>query len=270
MTAKKSKRISWTKEEDILMLDLKNEGKKSKQIAKSLKKEFGNTRSSAAIDSRYHMLSHRKDEKNTPTSILEPEKCTQIYERLKQYDEERLVGVLKGRDELIYKLMSEQADRIRNFDILSQYKGIGLVDAMQLDTEDRVELANILMQEEKSVELDNIEIVSVPGYGKKKNEVSFVLPLYLEDVRNSSGSFRSHLHDIIVGCISRKNSGFITPRNKLFRDRFKDLIMYNTHSDASNYEELRGEITNVLSKEDSSISVSIFEVYPSINNGIGE
>jgi hypothetical protein len=46
--------------------------------------------------------------------------------------------------------------------------------------------------------------------------------------------------------------------------------MYNTHSDASNYEELRGEITNVLSKEDSSISVSIFEVYPSINNGIGE
>jgi hypothetical protein len=141
---------------------------------------------------------------------------------------------------------------------------------MQLDAEDRVELANILMQEEKSGELSNIEIVSIPGYGKKKDEVSFVLPLYLEDVRGSSGSFRSHLHDLIAVCIRKKDSGFRTPRNKLFRDRFKDLIMYNTHSDAPNYERLRGEITNVLSKEYSSISVSIFETYPSLNNSLGE
>lgn len=210
-------------------------------------------------DAKFPKMLGRFKERVNPKSIARAGTFyadSEIVRKLNEFDEKQLAPVLKKREEIIYNAIRSQAEEIRGYDVLLRHGKSRLQDIMALDESERKRVMEMLSQPTPQPQLtrEQIEIVVQKGYGEN---ISFMLPIFLEDSEIAESNLRSAIHDSTIGILMGKDSGL--KRGEPFKTRFQDMTVYNFSMDNGepNYKKLSESINKSLRKEYKGVNVQI-------------
>jgi len=115
---------------------------------------------------------------------------------------------------------------------------------------------------ETGEQLNQIELIAIPGYGQHRDAVTLILPVYLEDIERTDKNLRSALNDLAPLTLLSGRRGF--KKAKPFKTRLRDLVGYNfTTTRQPNYVQLGQDLTKGISDDGyQNLTVSVFESLP--------
>ena len=283
-TVKKRKltRKHWTDAENAHLLNLlkapryqnlTHKDPRLETMAKSVNREFNCNRDGNGIRRRLNVLkkeatSNKIDyttENNTPS---EPHKEIGDYNQsLGDYDKANLVKVIDSRADFVYGLMKNQAELIKNYDVINQYHGLNLADLMKLEVNQRKNIINLLENPTNEEQIDKVGILSVPGFGQNRNNLSLVLPLYLSEAKKTSTkNLGSSIHDLTLG-VMMNDLGFELNDEEGAIHNFRDLVRYSLKGPSFDLKKVGNKITSLVKKEHKDMdSIYLFEDNPVFYN----
>ena len=177
-----------------------------------------------------------------------------LREKLVQQDK-RASEVLVERADFIYSALIDQADRVKNFDLVNTYGGTSLADLMSLGDSERERIVTLLERGSNGEAIKNIELFVMGNVVSGRSGISVVMPTYVDDEKKSASNLRSALNDTAFAVLSQATG---LKRANPFRGRFRDLVTYgfNVSGEGPDYSALGDQIASELEDEYEGIGVS--------------
>ena len=257
-------------EELIRMTELRLVGLRPKEIARKINKEFPKKYTGSQISTQFSILKTRTYKVQTYEEVLQKLKAEQgemteplklreddtLYGALNMYDSKNLRTIVSAREHYVLQLLTETANKLKDYDLLSQYVEMKIDDVLNLPIEERKRVSQLLTTPQgKSVTpVSIIEILAITGINGVREEMAFLLPFYTTDVVRSNATLRSRVYDAFVYALheNRYADSQIYPA----RDRFGALVRINVKASEVPLEKVAEE-TNGLIKGKEELQIQL-------------
>ncbi|MBI2106306.1 hypothetical protein HYT56_05740 [Candidatus Woesearchaeota archaeon] len=171
--------------------------------------------------------------------------------------------LLKRREKEINDYLVVQANRINEFERakkFDEYGHLSLRELMELSIPDSEmkSLINIISEGRKIIipDLKTIELFAAPGFGKTRDELALLFPLYIAEIKNGDRTklrpelglgLRAKLYTATCG--SFMTNGYTPSKIRPSREQFGELLRVNLSGPYADLNEISGIISNDLRKE---------------------
>ena len=251
----------YSDEEKELIINDVSEGKSLEEIVGRVNQTFSTDRTEDAVKTKINQLRKEGLLRPSVSTIVTNIPGESLSQKLRNYDNSYVLPAIERREELIYRYLKLQADRIRDNDLIDTGFSIPVLKQRGMSDEEIIKIVHRINPDDTK-KISDIDLIVIPGYATHKNETSLVLPVYTVDVQDPTDTLKFDLYKTTLDAF-RNQHGLKDSSTREPKFNFRKLIGHHLEfgEEWVQYRTVESTINDQLSPK-YDINVRIKSIHP--------